>query len=72
MDSPMNHFDEAGNAVMVDVSAKPETSREAVARGRIQVSPEVFAAISQGCVAKGDVLGSRGLLGLWRLSAPGN
>ena len=64
MDSPMNHFDEAGNAVMVDVSAKPETSREAVALGRIQVSPEVFAAISQGRVAKGDVLGVARVAGI--------
>ena len=64
MDYPLNHFDEAGRAVMVDVSAKPATSREAVARGRIRVSPAVFAAIEQGTVAKGDVLGVARIAGI--------
>ncbi len=41
---------------MVDVSGKQATSRMAVAEGRIQVSPEVFRAIEQKNVRKGDVL----------------
>ena len=50
------HFDAQGNARMVDVSGKSVTSRTAVAEGTIQVSPEVFHAIEQKTVKKGDVL----------------
>lgn len=50
------HFDEKGNARMVDVTMKDETERIARAAGKIKVSAEVFAAISQGSIAKGDVL----------------
>jgi len=41
---------------MVDIAAKPVTAREAVATGRIAMSPEAAAAIRTGAVAKGDVL----------------
>ena len=51
-----SHFDEQGNAVMVDVSGKEITKRTATAQGTIQVSPEVMAAILQKKVRKGDVL----------------
>jgi cyclic pyranopterin phosphate synthase len=50
------HFDRQGNARMVDVSEKSVTSRMAVAEGTIQVSREVFDAISEKSVKKGDVL----------------
>lgn len=50
------HFDEHGNARMVDVSSKEITSRTAVAEGFIAVSREVFEAIEGRTVAKGDVL----------------
>ena len=50
------HFDEKGNARMVDVTMKNETERIARAAGKIKVSAEVFAAVSQGSIAKGDVL----------------
>ena len=50
------HFDAQGNARMVDVSGKSVTARTAVAEGTIQVSPEVFHAIEQKTVKKGDVL----------------
>ena len=43
----LTHFDTAGNAVMVDVSDKGETCREAVAAGHITVSPACFAAIRE-------------------------
>lgn len=49
---------------MVDVSAKPSTSRTATARGKIKVSPAVLDAISQGTAAKGDVLGVARLAGI--------
>ena len=52
----LNHFDEHGNAVMVDVSEKNITARTAVASGQIHVSREVFDAIVHGTAAKGDVL----------------
>ena len=45
---PLNHFDAAGNAVMVDVSHKTDTVRQATAAGRILVSPECFRAIQGG------------------------
>ena len=50
------HFDEQGNARMVDVSDKNITSRTAVAEGTIRVSREVWDAILQKTVKKGDVL----------------
>ena len=54
----LNHFDEQGNAVMVDVTDKAETERCAVARGSIYVTREIFDAIAGGTVRKGDVLGA--------------
>ncbi len=50
------HFNEDGRARMVDVGEKPETRREAVARGRVLVNEETFRLIEGGGVKKGDVL----------------
>lgn len=52
----LTHFDESGNAHMVDVTKKDETKRKAVATGKIKVSKEVFDALSKGSAPKGDVL----------------
>ena len=52
-----SHFDEHGAARMVDVGAKIESQREAVARGRVRLSREAFDAVVAGTAAKGDVLG---------------
>ena len=52
----LTHFDESGNARMVDITQKDETERKALAAGKIKVSKEVFDAVSQGSAAKGDVL----------------
>ncbi|QNQ11539.1 cyclic pyranopterin monophosphate synthase MoaC [Sphingomonas alpina] len=52
----LTHLDEAGAARMVDVSAKPVTAREAIATGRITMSPAAVSAIRDGAAAKGDVL----------------
>ena len=60
----LTHFDAAGNAIMVDVSGKAETHREATASGRIKVSPEVYEAIEQGTAQKGDVLGTARIAGI--------
>jgi len=51
------HFDPQGRAVMVDVAAKQDTRRVAVARGTIRMLPETLARILGGETAKGDVLG---------------
>ena len=53
----LTHFDENGKAIMVDVTEKNDTVREATAKGRILVSKEVYDAIEAGTVGKGDVLG---------------
>lgn len=52
-----NHFDDAGNARMVDVSAKPITVRTATAVGQITMKPSTAAMIQNHQAAKGDVLG---------------
>lgn len=57
MSGDFTHFDENGKAVMVDVGAKPDTRRVAVARGSIAMKPETLELIAQGTAAKGDVLG---------------
>ncbi len=62
--SGLTHFDAAGHAVMVDVSAKPETARTATARGRVRMRPETLAVIVGGTAAKGDVLGTARLAGI--------
>src|SRR3954454_2992094 len=53
----LTHFDSAGQAHMVDVTAKPDTHRVAIAIGRIVMRPETLQKIMAGSAAKGDVLG---------------
>ena len=55
--SPLTHFDSAGQAHMVDVGAKSETARIARAAGSIFMQPETLALIRSGSAKKGDVLG---------------
>lgn len=62
--SGFTHFDEQGNAVMVDVTDKAVTERTAVAGGEIRVSREVFEAIGRGTAKKGDVLGAARIAGI--------
>lgn len=52
----LTHIDESGQAHMVDVSAKPDTERTAIARGQVKMLPATFALIRDGQVKKGDVL----------------
>ena len=59
----LTHFDAAGQAHMVDVSAKQPTAREAVAEAAVVMSPETLA-LAQGGAAKGDVLGVARLAGI--------
>ena len=53
----LTHFDAQGQAHMVDVGAKPETARRAIAGGRIVMQPATLAMIREGHAKKGDVLG---------------
>ncbi|WP_374586560.1 cyclic pyranopterin monophosphate synthase MoaC [Pseudoduganella sp.] len=57
MTEHLTHFDAAGQAHMVDVGAKAETHRIAVATGSIRMKPETLALILSGTAKKGDVLG---------------
>ncbi len=57
MTNPLTHFDQSGQAHMVDVADKGETRRIARAAGRIRMSPATLALIASGSAAKGDVLG---------------
>ncbi|MCI7674955.1 MAG: cyclic pyranopterin monophosphate synthase MoaC [Phascolarctobacterium sp.] len=62
--SDLTHFDKDGNAIMVDVSDKPVTTRVAVATGKIYVCQEIFERIQKHEIAKGDVLGVARLAGI--------
>ena len=64
MTNSFTHFDEAGQAIMVDVSAKNPTSRVATAQGEIHDSQEIMDAILSGTNAKGDVLGVARIAGI--------
>src|SRR5687768_5404448 len=54
--STLTHLDEQGNPRMVDVGAKADTDRVAVAEGYVILSPDALAAVAGGAVKKGDVL----------------
>ena len=62
--SGFSHFDEAGNAVMVDVTGKAVTERVAIASGRVLMRPQTLALIEQRALAKGDVLSVAQLAGI--------
>ncbi|SFE77660.1 cyclic pyranopterin monophosphate synthase MoaC [Peptostreptococcus sp. D1] len=62
--SNFTHFDKNGNAIMVDVSHKDETIREAVAVGSIKMSKECFDKVKAGGMKKGDVLGIARVAGI--------
>ncbi len=60
----LTHLDAEGQARMVDVTAKPETERLAVAAGEVVMRPETLEAIVEGNVKKGDVLGTARVAGI--------
>ena len=64
MTGKLSHFDEAGQAHMVDVSEKEVTSRIAVAEGHITMTAATLALVTEGRAAKGDVLGVARLAGI--------
>ncbi len=60
----LTHFDDAGNARMVDVGAKPETERVGIASGTVTMLAATAKAIAAGTIGKGDVLGVARLAGI--------
>ncbi|MHB8837028.1 MAG: cyclic pyranopterin monophosphate synthase MoaC [Candidatus Methylomirabilia bacterium] len=60
----LSHLDAAGQARMVDISGKPETSREAVAESTVVMNAATWALAAAGEVPKGDVLGAARLAGI--------
>lgn len=59
-----SHFDESGNAIMVDVSNKTITHRQAIAKGSIFVGEEIIDKIQTQSMKKGDVLGVSRIAGI--------
>lgn len=62
--SELTHIDAEGEARMVDVSAKPEQNREAMARGEIRLAEATLDSIESGHTAKGNVLSTARLAGI--------
>ncbi|MGC8879617.1 MAG: cyclic pyranopterin monophosphate synthase MoaC [Anaerolineae bacterium] len=60
----LSHIDASGRARMVDVSEKPDTPREATARGRLLMQPSTLALIQAGGMPKGDVLAVAQIAGI--------
>ena len=60
----LSHLDHEGAARMVDVSAKPVTAREAVARGRITIAPAAMRLVRAGHLRKGGVIEVARLAGI--------
>lgn len=58
------HFNAQGDAIMVDVSGKQDTLREAIAEGSISMSRECFQKVQNGEMGKGDVLGVARIAGI--------
>ncbi len=64
MSGELTHLDEKGRARMVEVGDKPETAREAIARGRVEMKAETLRLILEGGLPKGDVLGTARVAGV--------
>ena len=60
----LTHVESDGTATMVDVSAKPTTAREAVARAEVAVKPETLHMITEGNAPKGDVFSVARIAGI--------
>lgn len=60
----LSHLDDSGRARMVDVGAKPDTERTAVARGEVHMLPATLDLIRAGALKKGDVLTVAQLAGI--------
>lgn len=65
MADKLSHIDAAGNAVMVDISAKTDTARVAIAKGRVLMSAETARLIAERGHKRATFLASPSLPGLW-------
>lgn len=72
MENKLTHFDNKGNAVMVDVSNKNETERIAIATGTVKASSETIELIKSGQIGKGDVLGVARVAGIMAMKNTSN
>ena len=72
MDNKLTHFDNKGNAVMVDVSNKNETERIAIATGTVKASSETIELVKSGQIGKGDVLGVARVAGIMAMKNTSN
>ena len=70
--SEMTHFNKDGRARMVDVTAKNETVRVAMARGEVRMKPETLKAVREGGIAKGDVLAVAQVAGIMAAKQTGD
>ena len=64
MTKKLSHVDAAGNASMVDVSAKPQVRRTARAKGKILLAPQTLKLIAQNALKKGDCLSVARIAGI--------
>ncbi len=60
----LTHMDESGRPKMVDITEKPDTHRQAVAKGLVRMLPDTLELIKKGRMAKGDVLSVAQLAGI--------
>ena len=60
----LTHIDESGRPKMVDITAKPDTHRQAVARGLVRMQSATLELLKKGQMAKGDVLSAAKLAGI--------
>ena len=62
--SEFSHIDAEGNATMVDVAAKADTKRIAIAKGKVILNEETFKLLQQQALPKGDALASAKIAGI--------
>ncbi len=60
----LTHFDENGKAIMVDITDKKDSFREAITSGKIYMNKETFTRVKEGTIEKGDVLGVARVAGI--------
>ena len=60
----LTHIDKSGRPKMVDITKKPDTHRQAVARGLVRMQPDTLELIKKGRMEKGDVLSVAQLAGI--------
>jgi len=72
MSKKLSHINHEGNVQMVDVTAKPQTAREAKARGIVRMDAATLTLISKGRIAKGNVLTTAKIAGIMAAKKTGD